>query len=148
MASGGFRNPSIFPENRLFCIFKRKFSKIFKIFENFWKIFENFFEKNFFQKFFFVKKIFLERKFWKIFLKIVDFLLKYWFFLWKSSIFPIFEAPSAPRKCPRGGFGAPKKALLVFKAPFGRGPPTTSLVYFHDPEKSFQPGLLSRISFF
>lgn len=30
-----------------------------------------------------------------VLLKILAFLLKYWFFQWKSSIFPIFEAPSA-----------------------------------------------------
>ena len=41
-----------------------------------------------------------------------------------KSIFQILEAPSAPRKCPLGGFSAPKKPLQVFcPPPFGRGPP-------------------------
>ena len=62
------------------------------------------------------------KKCWKIFLKIEDFLLKYWFFLWKSSIFPIFEAPSPPRKCPRGGFGAPKSLFMCLRPPFDRAP--------------------------
>ena len=134
MPSGGFGNPSIFPKNRLFCILSYNFQKNF---QNFQKIFEKFFEKNFFWKKNFAKKnfrkkffckIFFEKKFWKIFLKIVDFLLKYWFFPWKSSIFPIFEAPSAPQKYPLGGFGASKKPLQVFEPPpLWTRPPTTSL---------------------
>ena len=59
MASGGFGNPSIFPKNRLFCIFKWQF---FKNFQNFRKNFENFFEKKIF-----LKKIFFAKFFWKIF---------------------------------------------------------------------------------
>ena len=56
-------------------------------------------------------------------LPVVDFLHKYWFFPWKSSIFPIFEAPSVPRKCPHVGFGAPKIALPgVWGPPWPRPP--------------------------
>ena len=68
------------------------------------------FGKLFWKRHFFI--IFFWKK-WKIFLKNRGFSSQILIFLWKSSIFPIFEAPSAPRKYPSGGFGAPKKALLV-----------------------------------
>ena len=81
------------------------------------KILEIFFSaKTFCEKFFWVKKI-LGKKIWKIFLKIVEFLCKYWFFLWKSSIFPFFE------NAPKVVLVLQKKPLQVFGPPLAEGPP-------------------------
>ena len=59
-------------------------------------------------------------------------------FLWKSSIFPIFEAPPASRKCPQGGYGAPKKPLQVFP-PFLAEAPQQHLWLFSSKIRTSSP---------
>ena len=113
MPSGGFGNPSIFPKNRLFCIFKLQFSKIFKIF----KILEKFFEKNFFPKQFFFQKNFQNffknfENLWKLSLKNAKKSI-FWENWWvtKTTWGYFFPSPKPP-----GG-------------KIRKGPPTTSLMY-------------------
>ena len=66
--------------------------------------------------------------------QILIFSMKKWYF---SNFLGAFGAS----KMPRGGFGAPKKALQVFEAPFGRGPtPTTYLIKMY-------PKILSNSNF-
>ena len=130
MHSGGFGNPSIFPKNWLFCILKSQFFKnLRKILKIFWKK-KFFFEKKFFCKNFFEKNFFV-KKFWKPnlenFSKNRMFSSQILIYLWKSSIFPISEEPSAPRKYPSGGFGAPKRPFWCLRPPPFAEPPLQHL---------------------
>ena len=87
--------------------------------------FGEFGKENFSLKFFFGERI-LENSY-----KNCSFFLKHWFFLWRSCIFPIFEAPSAPQKMPPSWFWCSKKRpSRCLRPPFGRAPPTTSLLQF------------------
>ena len=90
-----------------------KFSK----FQNFQKFWKNFLEKNlekhfsakifFGKKTFFCKKIFGKKDLENCY-KNRRFSFRILIFLLQSSIFPLFEAPLAPQKCPQGGCGAQK----------------------------------------
>ena len=120
MPSGGFGNPSIFPKNRLFCIFKLQFSKNF---QNFQKNLENFFEK----KFFFGKKNFFEKIFWKKFWKILK--------IWppkplKFTFYCIFKKEILPKNTPLVVLVLQKRPSRWFRPPPWQRPPLQHLWYY------------------